>query len=81
MEQEIFKDALKFTLLISLVPTCICMVTGIVVGVLQSATQIQEQSIAYAVKLGAVVLCLILTAPWYSNKFMILFEKALMFGH
>ncbi len=80
MEQELFKEALKFTLMVSLVPTAICILAGLVVGVIQSATQIQEQSISYAVKLGGVIVGLVATAPWYSNQFMVLFEKALMFG-
>lgn len=80
MEQEIFKEALKFTLLVSLPPMIVSMTIGLFVGILQSATQLQEQSISFALKLGGVVVTLLLTAPWYSREFSELFTRSLMFG-
>lgn len=80
MEQEIFKEALKLTLLVSLPPMVVSMSIGLAVGLLQSATQLQEQSISFALKLAGVVVTLLFTAPWYSREFSELFARSLMFG-
>lgn len=42
----------------------VCLVVGILVSILQTITQIQEQAIAFVAKLAAVVVVCMLGGPW-----------------
>lgn len=47
------------------------LVTGLVMGVLQSATQIQEASLTFIPKLLVVGLCLLMGGPWAVDKLVV----------
>ena len=47
-------------------PLIAASAAGLIIALIQTATQIQEQSITYVVKLGAAVAVLTLLAGWYS---------------
>ncbi len=70
--------ALILILLLSLPPIIVAAVTGIVVSLIQAVTQVQEQTISFAVKLVAVILTIMLTARWVGaeilNYTIILFD-------
>ena len=60
MLQENFLNAVYVAILLSSVPVGTGLVLGLIVSVLQAATQIQEQCISFAVKalgIGAVLYC------------------------
>ena len=40
------------------------LLAGMVIGVFQAATQIQEQTLSFIPKLGALVVALLLLGPW-----------------
>ncbi|MEQ8315258.1 MAG: flagellar biosynthesis protein FliQ [Gammaproteobacteria bacterium] len=40
------------------------LLAGLVIGVFQAATQIQEQTLSFIPKLGALVVALLLLGPW-----------------
>lgn len=40
------------------------LVTGLIISVLQAATQIQEQTLSFIPKLIAIVIALVLMGPW-----------------
>lgn len=40
------------------------LLAGLVIGVFQAATQIQEQTLSFIPKLGALVVALLLMGPW-----------------
>ena len=40
------------------------IVVGVVMGLLQSVTQIQEQTLAFVPKFAAVALVIVVTGPW-----------------
>jgi flagellar biosynthetic protein FliQ/type III secretion protein S len=61
---QITKDALWLVLLLSAPPILVASVVGLLVAFLQAATQMQEQTFAYAVKFLAIVLSLFLTAAF-----------------
>ncbi len=66
-EAEVIKyttEALVLVLLLSMPPILVATITGVIVSLLQAITQIQEQTLAFAVKLVAIVLTLYLTARW-----------------
>jgi flagellar biosynthetic protein FliQ len=51
-------------LLLSAGPMLASMLIGLVVGILQATTQIQEQTLSYVPKLVAVFLSLLVLGPW-----------------
>lgn len=51
-------------LLLSLPPILVATVLGLLVSLLQALTQVQEQTLSFAIKLVAVVATLVLTARW-----------------
>jgi flagellar biosynthesis protein FliQ len=48
----------------------VALIVGLVVGVLQAATQINEQSIAFVAKLLAIALTFIVLGPWMLQQLM-----------
>ncbi len=61
-------DALILTLVLSMPPILVATVVGILVSVLQALTQIQEQTLSFAVKLICVSLVILGTASWLGTE-------------
>lgn len=59
---ELTKQALWLTLLLSGPPVGAAALVGLMVAFLQAATQLQEQTFAYALKFLAIVIALFVTA-------------------
>ena len=59
---QLTQQALWFVMMLSAPPILVAAVVGIVVAVLQAATQIQEQTLQYALKFFAIVLTIFVTA-------------------
>ncbi len=53
------------------------MFTGLLVGILQAATQIQEQTISYVVKLLTIGLSIFFGAAWIGRELMMFFVESL----
>jgi type III secretion protein S len=68
MDQALVLDytvrAAMLMLLLSLAPTLVATVVGLLVSLLQALTQIQEQTLGFAVKLVAVAATLLLSMSW-----------------
>ncbi len=62
------REALLVALLVSAPPLGAALVVGAVTGVLQAATQVQEQSLGVVPRLAAVLGALALTAPWIGAR-------------
>lgn len=60
--------ALLLTLWLSLPPIVVASVVGTLFSLLQALTQIQEQTLSFAVKLIAVGATLFLTARWMGGE-------------
>ena len=58
---ELTKQALMLTLLLSGPPIAAAALVGLAVAFLQAATQLQEQTFAYAIKFTVIVLTLFVT--------------------
>ena len=58
------RDGLVIALVVSAPFVGVAMAVGLVVAVLQAATQIQEQTLSFAPKLIAVALALAALGPW-----------------
>jgi type III secretion HrpO family protein len=66
-QNEIYQlsyQALMLILILSGPPIIISMVLGLFVAIFQAATQIQEQTLSFTVKLFAVVFTIIILGGW-----------------
>jgi len=61
-------EAIQMVLLLSLPLLGVGLVVGLIVAVLQAATQIQEMTLSFVPKIVAVLLALLAAAPWMLNK-------------
>ncbi|WP_445222847.1 type III secretion system export apparatus subunit SctS (plasmid) [Bradyrhizobium sp. Pa8] len=70
--------ALKLTLVLSMPAVLVATAAGLIVSVVQALTQVQEQTLPFAVKLTCVSLVLVATAGWFeelSRYTMNIFDK------
>ena len=61
---DITGQCLILVLLLSMPPIIVATVVGVLVSLIQALTQVQEQTLGFAVKLIVVTVVLLLTAPW-----------------
>jgi flagellar biosynthetic protein FliQ len=61
---RILREGLLLVLLLSAGPMFASMLVGLVIGILQATTQIQEQTLSYVPKLTAVFLTVAIMGPW-----------------
>ena len=73
---RVAREGLVLVLLISGGPMLASMLVGLVVGIFQATTQIQEQTLSYVPKLVAVFLSLMVLGPWMLMQ-SVRFAKAL----
>jgi len=64
---SIFKDALLVVLKVGGPVLVISIVIGLIISILQAATQVHEQTLTFVPKLIAIGLVLILTGGWMST--------------
>lgn len=67
---EIFREAIMLTFKLALPVLLVAMIVGLVIAILQAATQIHEQTISFAPKAVAVGLTLFFMAPWMINQML-----------
>lgn len=63
-------QALLLILILSGPPILISMVLGLIVAIFQAATQIQEQTLSFTVKLFAVIFTIIIMGGWLGAQVM-----------
>ena len=61
-------NAMMLVLIGSMPPILVATFTGLLVSLLQALTQVQEQTLSFAVKLVAVTITLLLTARWIGGE-------------
>ena len=72
---EIVRDSI-FTLLKVVSPIiCIALVVGLVVGIFQALTQIQEMTLAFVPKILCVFLALVMLFPFMYNQMQTLTDS------
>lgn len=84
-QNEIYQltyQALILILILSGPPIVISMILGLLVAIFQAATQIQEQTLSFTVKLFAVIITLMILGPWlgaqiiqFANSIFLNFHK------
>lgn len=72
-------DALLLTLLLSLPPILVATLVGLIVSLLQAITQIQEQTLSFAVKLICVAVTVLASAAWVSTE-MVTYTRRILSG-
>lgn len=60
--------ALLLVLFLSMPPIIVAAVVGTLVSLLQALTQIQEQTLGFAIKLAAVLVTILATANWLGEE-------------
>jgi len=63
-------QALLLILILSGPPIIISMVFGLFVAIFQAATQIQEQTLSFTIKLIAVIITLLLMGSWLGGQIL-----------
>ncbi len=61
---QIGQEALLLTVMLAAPILLSALAIGLFIGVFQAATQIQEMTLSFIPKLGAVVITLMLAGPW-----------------
>ena len=59
---QLMNEALWLVLILSAPPIIVASIVGLLIAILQSATQLQEQTLQYTAKFLAIVLTLFVTA-------------------
>ena len=74
MDQSIFLTIFQKTIILVMVMAAPILLSAIVVGltisIIQSVTQIQEQTLTFVPKIFAALLILMLAAPWMIDVFV-----------
>lgn len=68
MVVEMARQAIKVTLLVSLPILGIGLLVGVLVSLLQAATQIQEMTLTFVPKILSIFIGLLLLLPWIMNQ-------------
>lgn len=56
---------------VSLIPIVVATVIGLLVSLLQALTQIQEQTLGFAVKLVAITITIMAASSWMGGEIML----------
>lgn len=62
--------ALLLVLMLSMPPIIVATVVGVLVSLVQALTQVQEQTLGFAIKLIVVIFTLLLTAAWIGSQLL-----------
>ena len=62
------REALLVALLVSAPPLLAALLVGLVTGLLQAATQLQEHALGAVPRIVAVIAALIITGPWIGAR-------------
>jgi flagellar biosynthesis protein FliQ len=65
---ELAQKAIKVTLLVSLPILCIGLAVGVIVSLLQAATQIQEMTLTFVPKILSIFIGLLFLLPWIMRQ-------------
>lgn len=71
------REGLVLVLLLSAPPLLASLIVGLVVGIFQAATQIQDQTVSFVPKLVVVVIIIIVTGPILGAQLLRFMQAAL----
>ncbi|MGL4734766.1 MAG: type III secretion system export apparatus subunit SctS [Enterovibrio sp.] len=67
--------SIYLVLLLSAYPIAVATIVGLIIALVQTVTQIQEQTLPFGVKLLATALCLLLISGWMSRVIMTFYNE------
>lgn len=70
--------SIYLVLLLSAYPIAVATIVGLIIALVQTVTQIQEQTLPFGVKLLATALCLLLISGWMSRIIMTFYNEILI---
>ena len=70
LAMEIFNGAVALAFKLGVPLLLIAMVVGLIIAILQAATQVHEQTLTFAPKVIAVALALLALGPWMASEVM-----------
>lgn len=65
---DLLQKAMVLLMITSAPAVIVSAIVGLLVAIVQAATQLQDQSISQALKLGAVLLVILVTGGWMSAE-------------
>ncbi len=68
------RQAIELTLMVAMPMLAIGLFVGVIVSIIQAATQIQEMTLTFVPKIIAMFLMLLFSFPWIMNK-MVTFTR------
>ena len=72
---DLITQAFYLVLMLSMPPIIVASVVGVLFSLFQAITQLQEQTLSFAIKQIAVCLTLFLTAGWLSSELLAYAKK------
>lgn len=69
--------ALYLILMLSALPIGVATLVGLLVGLFQTVTQLQEQTLPFGLKLLSVASCLFLVSGWYGDVLISFAEEVI----
>jgi len=61
---ELFHDAMKITLILASPLLLAALISGLIISVLQAATQVNEQTLSFIPKIISVLGVIVILGPW-----------------
>jgi flagellar biosynthetic protein FliQ len=74
---DVLSGAIWTMLLVALPILLVAMAVGLVIGILQTATSLQEQTLIFIPKILAVFLFIVLVGPWMAEKVLVMTREIL----
>ncbi|OAT32279.1 type III secretion system export apparatus subunit SctS [Proteus myxofaciens] len=72
--------AVYLVILLSAGPIAVATFVGLIIGLLQTITQVQEQTLPFGIKLVCVFVCLLITMGWMGDKILVYAKEMLAIG-
>ncbi len=72
---EIFTEAIMLAFKLSVPTLMIAMLVGLIIAILQAATQVHEQTLTFAPKAIIVALALLAMGPWMGSSLIEFFNR------
>lgn len=73
------RSAIEITLMMAMPMLAVSLVVGVVLSVLQAATQIQEMTLTFVPKILAMFIAIIVAFPWLMDR-MLSFTREIILG-
>jgi type III secretion protein S len=77
---QVAQQGLLLIFILSLPVVAVSAIVGLVIGAFQAITQLQDQSLSFAIKFAAVMAVIMLTGAWSAKHLIDLFELSLAAG-